>query len=88
MKKNKPSRLPKGEPGPGSTQWLEFLNLGWIFAGTMTLTVGGGIWIDRRFGTTPAWLLIGTFLGFAGCGYSLYRVIQKLNPSDDGKPLK
>lgn len=64
---------------PESSQWLEFLNLGWMIAGTMGLTVGGGIWLDRHFNTMPVFLILGTLLGFLGCGYSLYRVIQKLN---------
>ena len=88
MKKTKISRLPKGEVGPGSTQWLEFLNLGWILAGTMTLTVWVGIWLDRRFQTAPILLLAGTFLGFTGCGYFLARLIQKLNRGESQVPPK
>ncbi|GEM_PF-2779480 len=79
---------PKAKSEAENSQWLEFLNLGWIIAGTMTLTVGGGLWLDRHYKTTPVLLLIGTFLGFGGCGYSLYRLIQKLNRNDGAKPPK
>jgi F0F1-type ATP synthase assembly protein I len=81
-------KFPKEDPDPNSSQWLEFLNLGWVFAGAMTLTVGGGIWLDRHFQTMPILLLVGTFIGFLGCGYSLYRVIQKLNRNEGDKSAK
>ena len=79
---------PKAKAEAENSQWLEFLNLGWVIAGTMTVMVGGGLWLDSHYKTTPILLLVGTFLGFAGCGYSLYRMIQKLNGSDRAKPRK
>lgn len=82
-------RKSKGEaPSDGGNQWLTFLNLGWVFALTMLLGVGGGLWLDRRFGTTPVLLLIGVFLGFFGSGYTLYRAVRKLESRETPKPGK
>jgi F0F1-type ATP synthase assembly protein I len=84
-KKNNP------DSGSGSkakeNQWMEFLHLGWIFAITLTLTLGAGIWIDQYFGTRPIFLLGGTLIGFAGCGYSLYRIILKVERSESSRSL-
>jgi F0F1-type ATP synthase assembly protein I len=78
--------MKKNSPDKNSSQWLEFLNLGWILAGTMTITVGGGVWLDSHFQTQPIFILVGTLLGFIGCGYSLYRVIEKLNKEPKTEP--
>jgi len=84
MKKNKAGTPDNAE----SNQWLVFLNLGWIFAITMMLCVGGGLWLDRRFGTSPALLLAGAFLGFAASGYALYKAVRKLETQETQKPTR
>lgn len=82
MKKN------KSDPGlkPDANQWLAFLNLGWIFAITLLICAGGGLWLDRRFGTSPILLLAGAFLGFAASGYALYKAVKKLETQETQKP--
>ncbi|HKP94929.1 MAG TPA: AtpZ/AtpI family protein [Fibrobacteria bacterium] len=82
MKKD--SRDP-GEEG-GTDQWLAFLNLGWLIALNMLLFVGGGLWLDKHFGTTPILLLIGVFVGFFASGYTLYRAVKKLEREEARKP--
>ncbi len=64
---------------PAKNQWLEFLNLGWLFAATMTATVLGGLKLDQIFHKAPIFLLVGTIFGFIGCAYFLTRLIKKLN---------
>lgn len=81
MKRNNPEPVKDG-----ANQWLAFLNLGWILALTMAICVGGGLWLDRHFGTMPILLIGGVFLGFFGCGYSLYRAVRKLESQESPKP--
>ena len=68
-----------------ANQWLSLLNLGWVFLATMAVCVFGGLWMDKRFGTAPLFILIGVFLGFAASGYSFYQTLRKLNGDKDGK---
>lgn len=72
------ARKPLADQAP-QNQWLALLNLGWVFVATMGLTVFGGLWLDRRFGTAPLFILLGVFLGFAMNGYSFYAALRKLN---------
>ena len=51
----------------------EYVTVGMQFAGSILLCLLAGWWADRRLGTTPVFILTGTFLG-AGAGfYHLYR---------------
>lgn len=65
-----------------SDQWLSYLNLGWLLVANMAVFMGGGFWADRHFGTTPFLLLIGVFLGFFGCGYTIYRAVKKIESDE------
>ncbi len=69
-----------------STQWLAYLNLGWFMVANMAVFVGGGLWADRHFRTAPILLLIGVFLGFIGCGYTIYRAVKKIEREEAAKP--
>lgn len=88
------ARGPLGEPPPRledqspQNQWLALLNLGWVFVATMALTVFGGLWLDKRYGTAPLFILIGVFLGFAASGYSFYVTLRKLNGVNGDTPAK
>jgi F0F1-type ATP synthase assembly protein I len=86
MKNNVPAIPP--ENGGQSNQWLDFLNLGWIIVGNMLLFVGGGLWLDKHFKTTPILLLIGVFLAFFASGYSIYQAVKKAERDEAGKPRK
>lgn len=79
MKKNNPV-------SPANSQWLAFLNLGWLIAANMLCFVGGGLWLDKHFRTAPVLLLIGVFLGFFGSGYTLYRAVKKLERQEAAEP--
>lgn len=68
---------PLGNQAP-QNQWLSLLNLGWVMVATLAVTVFGGLWLDRRFGTAPLFILIGVFLGFLFCGYSFWQTLRKL----------
>jgi F0F1-type ATP synthase assembly protein I len=91
--------MPKPEPGENlgdkpapsrnpvpANQWLSLLNLGWVFLATMGLCVFGGLWMDKRYGTAPVFILTGVLIGFAVSGYSFYKTLRKLNGDPEGKP--
>lgn len=73
-----PESQPLEDQAP-QNQWLALLNLGWVFVATMALTVFGGLWLDRRFGTAPIFILLGVIVGFVITGYSFYVTLRKLN---------
>jgi ATP synthase protein I len=51
----------------------EFAGVGMQFAATIVVGALAGIWLDKRFGTSP-WLLILMVFGGAGTGFwSMYR---------------
>lgn len=52
---------------------MELAGIGIQFGLTIVVFVFGGVWLDRRFGTSP-WCMLGcTFVGAAGGIYSMYR---------------
>ncbi len=50
------------------------LQLGSTVVGSLLVFLGGGIWLDRRLGTSPLFLLIGLLLAFVAIGYALYEL--------------
>ncbi|CAA9578230.1 MAG: hypothetical protein AVDCRST_MAG18-2797 [uncultured Thermomicrobiales bacterium] len=50
------------------------LEFGFTIVGAFVIFMGGGIWLDRRFGTSPLFLLIGMALAFIAIGYTLYEI--------------
>jgi F0F1-type ATP synthase assembly protein I len=51
----------------------EFGGLGVQFAAGIVVFTFGGLWLDRRLGTMPLFLLVGLFVGCVGGFYSIYR---------------
>ncbi len=50
------------------------VQIGFTIVGAFVLFLGGGIWFDRRMGTSPIFLLIGLVLAFIAVGYNLYEI--------------
>ncbi len=50
------------------------LQFGTTIAFSLVIFLWGGIWLDRRLGTSPLFLLIGLLLAFMAIGYSLYEL--------------
>jgi F0F1-type ATP synthase assembly protein I len=67
-------------------QWMALLNLGWLIVINLAVFLLGGIFLDKRFGTSPAFLLGGTLLAFLGCGFTVYKTVQKLTRDEAGPP--
>ena len=60
-------------------QASQYAGAGIQLAVSVFLCLLGGIWVDRHWGTTPLFLILGTFLG-AGAGfYNLYRILTVAN---------
>jgi len=50
------------------------LQLGSTIVGALVIFLLGGIWLDRRLGTSPLFLLVGMVLAFIAIGYNLYEL--------------
>ena len=55
-----------------------YLGLGAQFAASVMLLTFGGYWLDGRLGSSPWFLLVGVFLGFAG---GLVSIVKKVAPT-------
>jgi len=71
---------PESEDNRGMGEGYALLSIGITFALTITAFVLAGLWLDRRFGTTPLLTIVGTFTGMGVGGFWLYqRVIRDTN---------
>ena len=50
------------------------IEFGFTTFGALGICLWGGIWLDRRFGTSPLFLMIGLVLAFITIGYNLYQL--------------
>ena len=64
----------------------EFAGLGVQFAAAILVFVFAGVWLDRRFHTSPWFLLICVFAGAGGGFFSMYRKVTAAHVRDaDGR---
>ena len=61
----------------------DFAGAGIQFAVTLVLYIFLGNWLDKRFGPSPLFILIGVLVGGGGSFYSLYRKISSVQKADD-----
>jgi F0F1-type ATP synthase assembly protein I len=59
------------------------LTVGITFALTLTVFVLAGLWLDRRFGTTPLFTVVATIAGSGLGGYWMYLRIRRQLKEDD-----
>jgi ATP synthase protein I len=50
--------------------------LGCSIVAALVLCIGGGVWLDNRFGTSPVLTLFGVVLGLAAAGYQLWELAK------------
>ncbi|HRC86365.1 MAG TPA: AtpZ/AtpI family protein, partial [Thermoanaerobaculia bacterium] len=58
---------------PKRNPWLRLSSLGMELAGAAAGGTLLGYWLDRRYGTSPRWLLVGALVGIGGGLYNLIR---------------
>ena len=51
------------------------LQFGFSIVGSVILFLVGGIWLDRRLGTQPLFVLVGMVLAFIAIGYNFYELV-------------
>lgn len=65
------------------------MQVGLTFAGSVIFCFAIGYWIDQWLGTKGVFITVFLLLGIAGGGYTAYRQIMELEPTDsedgDGK---
>jgi F0F1-type ATP synthase assembly protein I len=54
--------------------------LGCSIVATLILCIGGGVLLDRYFGTMPVLTLIGVALGLAAAAYQLWELVKVGSP--------
>lgn len=50
--------------------------LGCSIVAALVLCIGGGVWLDDRFGTSPVLTLLGVALGLVVAGYQLWELAK------------
>lgn len=60
-------------------EYREYLGLGSEIALSLALPIILGIWIDKKFETSPIFLLVGVFLGLLFFLFHILRISKKLN---------
>jgi hypothetical protein len=50
--------------------------LGCSIVAALILCIGGGVWLDGQFGTSPVFTLAGVALGLAAAGYQLWELAK------------
>lgn len=61
--------------------------LGCSIVAALVLCIGGGVWLDRRFGTTPVLTLVGVVLGLAVAGYQLWELAKLGSDTTQAGPV-
>lgn len=52
--------------------------LGFGIAGPLIVFIAGGVFLDKKIGTSPLFLLVGVVFGLIGAGYAMYDLVRKL----------
>ena len=52
--------------------------LGFSLAGPLVIFIGGGVFLDRHFHTTPLLILIGTLIGFVLSSVAFVDIVKRL----------
>lgn len=61
--------------------------LGCSIVVALILCIGGGVLLDRQFGTPPVFTLLGVALGLATAGYQLWELAKVGNSKAQAGPL-
>lgn len=61
--------------------------LGCSIVAALVICIGGGVYLDHRFGTMPVLTLIGVLLGLAVAGYQLWELAKLGSKTAQAGPL-
>jgi ATP synthase protein I len=61
------------EPASGAPSGGDMASAGLQFAAAIVAFMFAGIWLDRKLGTSPWFVILFVFLGAGGGFYSIYR---------------
>ncbi|MHB8580317.1 MAG: AtpZ/AtpI family protein [Ignavibacteriaceae bacterium] len=73
MKKSEAEKDPDNNPNA----WVGYLGLGSQLAVTVVVMVLLGVWLDKKFSTTPILTIIFSFIGIAGGMYNFIKTALK-----------
>ena len=83
MTEKSPTKLPQSERRPNELSVTSYAGIGLQFAIGIFLFLYVGKWIDARFGTTPAGVIGGVFIGAIVSFYFVYRQLTAAQRKDD-----
>jgi len=63
----------------------DFAGAGIQFAVALVIFVFLGNWLDKRFGTSPLFIVLGVLIGGGGGFYSFYRKVTSAQKADDAR---
>ncbi len=69
--------------GGGSLGAGAYAGLGLQFALSILLFLYAGQWVDKKLGTSPAFLVVGVFVGAGAAFYSMYRTLMSAQRRDE-----
>lgn len=58
--------------------WAEFFQLGWVVALSLLIPLLVGLWLDRRMGTLPLFLIIGVLVGTLSATVGTVRMAMRM----------
>jgi F0F1-type ATP synthase assembly protein I len=56
----------------------EAMQLSWVMLFSLLIPLLGGIWLDKKLGTTPLFILIGMFLGIGAATIGVARMVTRM----------
>jgi ATP synthase protein I len=61
--------------------------LGCSIVAALIVCIGGGVWLDSRFGTSPVLTFIGIALGLGASGYQLWELTKLGSKTEQAGPV-
>ncbi len=70
---------------PDRIATAKYFDLGFRFAVSILIGLGGGYWLDSKIHTTPLFLIIGLFMGLTSGFLTLYRTVYPVETKKSEK---
>ena len=61
-------------PSPRWVVAAQFIGIGWYIAAAIVVPTLCGVWLDRKLGTAPLFILVGVILGVVVAFYGTYKM--------------